>query len=62
MPVDIYAALGALVRAEATRDQERRPEAPDSAPAPAAGDAPDGPRTADAGAPKAQEDPGVGED
>ncbi|MGW3248889.1 hypothetical protein [Streptomyces sp. NPDC001070] len=24
MPVDIYAALGAFVRAEATRDRERR--------------------------------------
>jgi hypothetical protein len=28
MPVDIYAALGAFVRAEATRDRERRAATP----------------------------------
>ncbi|MFD3453115.1 hypothetical protein ACFWVC_13155 [Streptomyces sp. NPDC058691] len=65
MPVDIYAALGALVRAEATRDHERRVAAAAAAAAaasasdPAPGDAPDGPRTADAGAPEPHEDRGV---
>ncbi len=34
MPVDIYAALGALVRAEAVRDRERptAPDGPETAP------------------------------
>ncbi|MFJ4848421.1 MULTISPECIES: hypothetical protein [unclassified Streptomyces] len=60
MPVDIYAALSALVRAEATRALERRAAA--SAAAPAPGDAPEGPRTADAGAQQPREDSAVKDD
>lgn len=56
MPVDIYAALTALVRAEATRDHERRATASAS---PSPGDAPDGARTADAGPQPPREDSGT---
>ncbi|MEU6339750.1 hypothetical protein ABZ883_02165 [Streptomyces sp. NPDC046977] len=52
MPVDIYAALSALVRAEATRALERRAAADRE-------DAPEGPRTADAGAQQPREDSAV---